>query len=325
MIKKVLSIVLNLFLLICSSSCFIFMDFNNISRAVSIFLTLLPELLILLTIVFNWLHLKILKKLAYCSYVITCICLIGYSVLYYFDILSIFINVYTLKEYILSTREKGVIIYILIQLLQVVFLPIPASVICIVGSLIYGPLLGGIYCTIGVLLGSWGEPCQGSLCTWLSFLYSYIGMFSGALLAFFLGRKIGRPFVNWIVGDKETVDYYLKKLKGKETIILFFMFLLPMFPDDILCFIAGITKISTKKFFWVTLITRPIGVICMAYFGSGKIIPFNNWGIFVWLSILVLVIVFTIIMYKWQDKIQDFILTKVFQKKLKSKSRLNEN
>ena len=39
-----------------------------------------------------------------------------------------------------------------------------------------------------------------------------------------LGRKIGRPFVNWIVGDKETVDYYLKKLKGKETIILFFMF-----------------------------------------------------------------------------------------------------
>ena len=137
MIKKALSIVLNLFLLICSSSCFIFMDFDNISRAVSIFLTLLPELLILLTIVFNWLHLKILKKLAFCSYVITCICLIGYSVLYYFDILSIFSNVYTLKEYILSTREKGLIIYILIQLLQVVFLPIPASVICIVGSLIY--------------------------------------------------------------------------------------------------------------------------------------------------------------------------------------------
>ena len=274
------------------------MDFNNISRAVSIFLTLLPELLILLTIVFNWLHLKILKKLAYCSYVITCICLIGYSVLYYFDILSIFSNVYTLKEYILSTREKGVIIYILIQLLQVVFLPIPASVICIVGSLIYGPLLGGIYCTIGVLLGSF--------------------------ISFFTGKIFGYKLVSWIVG-KDNVDKYTELIRKRGEFFLGLAFLLPMFPDDILCFIAGITKISTKKFFWVTLITRPIGVICMAYFGSGKIIPFNNWGIFVWLGILVLVIVFTIIMYKWQDKIQDFILTKVFQKKLKSKSRLNEN
>ena len=274
------------------------MDFNNISRAVSIFLTLLPELLILLTIVFNWLHLKILKKLAYCSYVITCICLIGYSVLYYFDILSIFSNVYTLKEYILSTREKGVIIYILIQLLQVVFLPIPESVICIVGSLIYGPLLGGIYCTIGVLLGSF--------------------------ISFFTGKIFGYKLVSWIVG-KDNVDKYTELIRKRGEFFLGLAFLLPMFPDDILCFIAGITKISTKKFFWVTLITRPIGVICMAYFGSGKIIPFNNWGIFVWLGILVLVIVFTIIMYKWQDKIQDFILTKVFQKKLKSKSRLNEN
>ena len=115
--------------------------------------------------------------------------------------------------------------FIVLSFLQVTFVPIPGAVTIIAGNYLFG--------------------------TWLSFLYSYIGMFLGALLAFFLGKKIGRPFVNWIVGDKETVDYYLKKLKGKETIILFFMFLLPMFPDDILCSIAGIMPITYSIFIFM--------------------------------------------------------------------------
>ncbi len=298
MFKKVLSIIFNLVLLIVSSACFIFINFNNISRLVSIVLSILPEILILLTIVFGWLHLKVLKKLFYCLYVVTCICLIGYSILYSLNILSIFSNVYTLKEYILSTKEKGVISYILIQLLQVVFLPIPASVICIVGSLIYGAFWGGIYCCIGVLVGSY--------------------------ISFFIGRIFGYKIVSWIVG-KDNVEKYAEIIRKRGGFFLGLAFLLPMFPDDILCFIAGITKISTKKFFWITLITRPIGVMCMAFFGSGDIIPFNNWGIYVWLGILILVIAFTIVMYKWQDKIQDFILTKIFKKRNKSQTKLNAN
>ena len=287
MIKKVLSIVFNLVLLISSSASFIFIDYNNISVIGRVVLSILPEILILLTIVFNWLHLKVLKKLFYCLYIIACVCLLGYTILYKLNILSIFSNVYTLKEYILSTKEKGVITYILIQLLQVVFLPIPASVICIVGSLIYGALLGGIYCCIGVLLGSY--------------------------ISFFMGKIFGYKLVSWIVG-KDNVDKYAEIIRKRGGFFLGLAFLLPMFPDDILCFIAGITKISTKKFFWITLITRPIGVMCMSYFGSGEIIPFNNWGVYVWGIILVLVIVFTIIMYKWQDKIQEFVLSKIFRK-----------
>ena len=298
MFKKVLSIVFNLILLISSSFCFIFIKFNNISRVGCVILTLLPELLILLTIVFNWLHLRVLKKLSYCLFVITSICMIGYSILYCMHILEIFSNVYTLKEYIISTKEKGVITYILIQLFQVVFLPIPASVICIVGSLIYGALLGGIYCCIGVLIGSY--------------------------ISFFVGRFFGYKLVAWVVG-KDNVDKYAELIRKRGGFFLALAFLLPMFPDDILCFIAGITKISTKKFFWVTLITRPIGVMCMAYFGSGQIIPFNNWGIYVWIGILILVIAFTIIMYKWQDKIQEFILTKIFRKNTQKSLKLNKN
>lgn len=298
MLKKVISIFINLILIITSSYCYIFQHFDNISREVSIILSIIPELLILLTIVFEWFNLKVFKKLFYCFFIISCVCLIGYTILYKTNLLSIFSNVHTLKEYILSTKEKGVIIYILIQLFQVVFLPIPASVICIVGSLIYGAFLGGIYCCIGVLVGSY--------------------------ISFLTGKVFGYKLVSWIVG-KENVDKYSQIIRKRGGFFLGLAFLLPMFPDDILCFIAGITKISVKKFFWITLITRPIGVMCMAYFGSGQIIPFNNWGLYVWIAILVLVVIFTIVMYKWQEIIQEFILTKIFRKQNNKKIKLKEN
>lgn len=284
MIKKILSATFNIVLLICGVLSFIFIDHSNISKLLSIFIIILPELLILLSIIFRWLNLNVLSKLFYCLFVICSICLIVIVVLQITNIIGKFSSVISLKEYILSTKEKGVITYILIQLLQVVFLPIPASVICIVGSLIYGPLLGGIYCCIGVLLGSY--------------------------ISFFTGRIFGYKIVSWIVG-KDNVDKYSKIIRTKGMFFLGLAFLLPMFPDDILCFIAGVTKIKIKHFFWVTLITRPIGVICMAYFGSGAIIPFSGWGIYAWIGILILVIIVSILLYKWENKLQEFILSKI--------------
>ena len=292
MVKKIISIIFNVILLVSSVLCFIFTRNNNLNKLLSLTIIILPELLMLLTIIFGWLKLKVLKKLFYCLFVVCSICMILFAILNKMNVLSKFSSVNSLKEYILSTREKGVITYILIQLLQVVFLPIPASVICIVGSLIYGPLLGGIYCCIGVLLGSY--------------------------ISFFTGRVFGYKIVSWIVG-KDNVDKYSKIIRTKGIFFLGLAFLLPMFPDDILCFIAGVTKIKIKHFLWVTLITRPIGVICMAYFGSGSIIPFTGWGIYAWIGILIFVIILTILIYKWQNKLQDFVLSKIHTKGQKSK------
>ena len=290
MFKKLFKIIINLSLIIASVLCMILVKFDNMSRLVSILLTILPELLCLLTMIFDWLHLKIPKKLCYCLFVVSCIGIICYTILYRLDILDIFSSVNSLKEYILSTKEKGVLIYILIQLLQVIFLPIPASVICIVGSLIYGPILGGIYCCIGVLVGSY--------------------------ISFFIGKVFGYRIVAWIVG-KDNVDKYAKIIRTRGVFFLGLAFLLPMFPDDILCFIAGVTNLSIKHFFWITFITRPIGVICMAFFGGGYIIPFSGWGVYAWIGILIVVIVLMIIIFKWQEQIQNFILSKVFRKKRK--------
>ena len=172
---------------------------------------------------------------------------------------------------------------------------IPASITILGGNYLFGP--------------------------WLSYLYSFIGIFSGSLFAFFLGKVVGRRFVNWIVGDKETVDYYLSKLKGKETILLFFMFLLPFFPDDILCSIAGILPISWPVFILIQVITRFTSIGTTLFFMSGEIIPYNKpWGIALLIILAIIAVVAFIYAFKNSEKINDK-LTRFVNKVLSRKRK----
>lgn len=207
-----------------------------------------------------------------------------------------------LQEKIASYGAWGPIAFIVVSFLQVTFIPIPSVVTIIAGNYLFG--------------------------FFLSFLYSFIGIILGSMLAFFLGRKIGRPFVNWIVGDKETVDYYLNKFKGKETIILFFMFLLPVFPDDALCAVAGIMPINFIIFLGMQIFTRITSIGATLIFMSGELIPYHGWGIVVLFLIGILSIITFIFAIKNSDKINDKLVSfveKVFHKKNDKKNiKLNE-
>jgi uncharacterized membrane protein YdjX (TVP38/TMEM64 family) len=158
------------------------------------------------------------------------------------------------------------------------FVPIPGAVTILAGNYVFGA----------------GQ----------SFLYSYIGMLAGALFAFALGRWIGRPFVNWIAGGKEKVDEWLLKLKGRENVLLFFMFFLPAFPDDILCSVAGILPIGWLGFTVMQIITRATSVGATLLFMSGEVIPFNEpWGIAVLAVVGVLAVLAFIISYRNAERI----------------------
>lgn len=294
MLKKFLYYIISIFFIIALIVLFSLFSINSISTTLKIVIVSVSTILFSISEIFKIFNINTVSKMFFTIFIIFVVSVIVYIVLYITNLLFIFSSVTSLKNYILNTKEKGVLIYILLQLLQVMFLPIPASIICIVGSLIYGPWIGGLYCSIGVLLGSY--------------------------LSFFIGKIFGYRIVSWIVG-KESTDKYSKILRKRGGFFLAIAFLLPMFPDDILCLIAGITKMQYKKFFLITLITRPIGVICMAIFGGGYIIPFSGWGIYAWIAILIVVIAFIIIIYKWQDNIQDFILNKIFKKLDKDKMK----
>lgn len=290
MLKKILFFMINLGIVLISDIVILTSNLQITSLTRFVFLAI-PILIFLLSMLFKFFKFKVFYKVLYTLFIIGCLVIICYSLLSKYNYLEIFVSVSSLKNYILSTKEKGVLVYIIIQILQVVFLPIPASIICIVGSIIYGPIIGGLYCCIGVLVGSY--------------------------ISYFIGRIFGYKIVSWIVG-KDNTNKYSDILLKRGSIFLGLAFLLPMFPDDILCFIAGTTRMKLKNFFFITLITRPIGVICMAIFGGGYIIPFSGWGIYVWAVILVVAIVLMYVIFKWQDNIQNYILSHIFKKKYKN-------
>lgn len=288
MAKKIFSFIINSLILTALFYCLTFLNINSISNTMKCILLIGTNIIYILSIVFRWFKKSKTSKIFFVVYIIISICVIGYCLLCNYGIMDTITSVEGLKKFILSTKEKGVYVYILIQAAQVIILPIPAAIICIVGSLIYGPFLGGVYCSIGVLIGSF--------------------------ISFILGKTFGYRIVAWIAG-KENTDKYSEIIRKRGGFFLFLAFLLPMFPDDILCLIAGITNMKFKTFAWITTITRPIGVICMSYFGGGHIIPFSGWGLYVWSILLVIIVAVVVIIYKFQDKLQDFVLNKIFRKK----------
>lgn len=200
-----------------------------------------------------------------------------------------------LQEKIARAGALGPLIFILLSFLQVTFVPVPSVITILAGNYVFGFALSFVYSLIGILLGS--------------------------IFAFFLGRKIGRPFVNWIFNDKETVDYYLNNLKGKEIVVLFFMFLLPFFPDDALCSIAGIMPISYPLFIIMQLITRSTSILATLLFMSGEIIPYHGWGLVVLIIIGIASIILFIIAYKNSEKINNALLK--FSDKFTKKKKQN--
>ncbi len=179
-----------------------------------------------------------------------------------------------------ATGAWGVLVYILVSFLQVTFIPVPFTVTVVAGSLLFSPIE--------------------------AFFYSLVGSLLGSSLAFLLGRLLGRPFVNWAVGDRGTVDYYLKKAEGREFVVFFFTFLLPFFPDDALCAIAGITNLPTRRFLLIQVISRPLTIAGNLLFMTGTLIPFEGWWLLLWAAIVAATVVAFLLSMKYADRFSRF-------------------
>ena len=199
-------------------------------------------------------------------------------------------SVEELRQYVASFGGLATFIYIVMNVLQVVVLPIPGFVAIATGVALFGPLKATIYSFIGILIGS--------------------------LLGFFIGKYLGYKVVKWLVG-KETLDKWLNAVKNKDRIVLTFMFLFPLFPDDVLCFVAGLSSMSTPYFIIMIIICRLISCVVTSYSLNGNLIPYNTtWGIIVWAIIIAVTVAVTILLYKHGDKIEKKV-TSYLRKKFK--------
>ena len=169
--------------------------------------------------------------------------------------LEIFTSVEALQAYVRGFGAWAPAIFILLQIAQVIFAPIPGNVTTLAGGALFG--------------------------FWPSFFYSTVAICLGSLVAFGIGRYCGKPIV-YKLASPAIVDKYLNVLAGKQRLTLALLFLFPFFPDDVLCLLAGLTGYSWSWFAVMVLLTRPWGTIVSALVGSGSLsIPLWGWAILV--------------------------------------------
>ena len=184
-----------------------------------------------------------------------------------------FTNQETIRDFVNSYDSLAPIIFILMQILQVIIAPLSHYVVSIAGGFIFG--------------------------TGLGFLYNLIGRIIGTAIAFYLGRYLGRKIIQHVV-KLETInryDYYFEK--GK--ILLFLAYFLPLFPDDELSYLAGMSRINPKVFMVIMALGHVGGSLSLAYLGNG--INSITEPLFIILSLITLISgIGLIISYKKLDK-----------------------
>ena len=130
--------------------------------------------------------------------------------------------------------------FIFLQLFQVVFPVIPGGASCFAGVLAFGPL--------------WG------------FIYNYIGLVIGSAISYLLSRKYGVKLVGKLF-KKETVDKYLGYIRTNKFNKIFALgIFLPGLPDDLLCYVAGLSDMSFRKFILIILLGKPLALIMYSLF-----------------------------------------------------------
>lgn len=198
-----------------------------------------------------------------------------------------------LQQYVSEKGKWAPYLFIFIQFFQVTILPIPGTITIIAGTALFGPLKASLYSLVGIMIGS--------------------------IASFAIGKTLGYKVSAWFVGE-ETLDKWLKAVKGKDKVLLTFMFLLPFFPDDILCIVAGLSTMGWTYFIIMTAVCRTVSVFTTAYFGSGMIVPYDTWwGLTLWGIAIIVVCVMIYVLYKKGDKIERWFIDK-FQKKEKGKN-----
>ena len=221
-------------------------------------------------------------------FVITAILVLSYFIFKWTGIWEYINSVDKIRGLILSLGFLGRLAFVFLQFLQVTFLPIPSAVSTLAGVLVFGPLQASLLSLSGIMLGS--------------------------VLAFWLGRRFGRKLVSFMVGEETCHKWTNFLTNAKYSFVV--MMLLPIFPDDILCLVAGLTDMSWLFFVVTNLISRPLAIFLTCYLGSGSIIPFHGWGLAVWAFFLVAVAVVLYLSFRYRKAIEDFVKLKFQNKKV---------
>ncbi len=140
-----------------------------------------------------------------------------------------------LQNFVAGYGAAAALIFMLIQVIQVVIPILPGGVSCLAGVVLFGKLAGVIY--------------------------NYIGICIGSIIAYFLTRYYGKPLLYKMFKPEKLRKYEELTGSGNKFTILFALLIFsPIAPDDMLCFLAGTTSMKPGTFIAIILLCKPFAI-----------------------------------------------------------------
>ena len=153
-----------------------------------------------------------------------------------------------LKLFISGFGAAGAVVFILFQAAQVVIPILPGGLGCLCGVLLFG--------------------------AWKGFLYNYVGICAGSVMAFLIAKNCGKPILAYFFPQR-LIDRYEKwtSEKGRFAKMFALAIFLPVAPDDFLCYLAGTTEMPLLCFTAIILLCKPFAIML---YSLGLKLAFDN-------------------------------------------------
>ena len=152
-----------------------------------------------------------------------------------------FNSVDTLRVYVSSYGIWAPVILTLIQLLLAVLPICPSFTGCVVGAALFGAAGG--------------------------FWTNYIGISAGSIAAYALAKRFGVQLVNKML-PMQKYEAYIEKINRSKSYpkLLFLAILLPMAPDNFLCYFSGLVNMPARRFITIIITAKPWCILFYSIF-----------------------------------------------------------
>lgn len=185
------------------------------------------------------------KIFAAAKFAVLIIIVIGlplYIYLFHKDLLSEFSTFEEAVEYLRQYKVLSVPVYLVAELLQIMISVLPGQVFQFAAGYLFGFLPGLLYTLIGAVIGT--------------------------AVTFYLARLLGSDAVHLMLG-KERTEKYVELLNSRKAyVITFLLYLIPGFPKDTLCYMAGVSEIKLMPFLILSVAGRMPAMAASIVFGS---------------------------------------------------------
>lgn len=185
---------------------------------------------------------NLMKKFRYIILAVSILLMAALVILLAKPIMDFFKDPETLTAYMQSLGPWGPVIFMLLNILQVLLAIIPGGPFEVAAGAMFGPIWGTILCDIA--------------------------MTTGGVITFLLAKKFGMKFIELFTTREKIESVKFLKTNQKSTTLLFLFFLLPGTPKDLMCYVVGLTDIKLVTWFFINLVGRFPAILISALSGS---------------------------------------------------------